>query len=621
MATYETIITDTGAAKIAEAVGTGGTVQMVNMAVGDGEGNPVTPQPNRTALVREVYRAGLNNAFQSQSDPSVYIFEMAIPAAEGGFTVREVGLFDADGDLIAYANFPATYKPTPEQGAVQDLVIQIYVKFSNEAVVEIVLDPNIIVASKEWVIANFLSLLGGTTGQIIRKKSNTDNDIEWVDLDLEDFNIVVNSIEEPQTLAANQTTVNWAVVSTQFLAVYIAGARAIKDVDFTVTDATTIELTRSYPADTPIVGVQNDPYGGVTPAQIGALAVAANLSDVDDAEQSRSNIGLAYSTKVQAEDATRPDRVMSPLRTKEQIDKRLASEAEAIARENKVKLMTPWLVGKAIGVGAVPFGYIAGFGITVGDYFGGPISPGYPYGDQTAFISPGIAAAEGGAGLGSGVAIKSEAVFAKRVDAAWIPGQNSGGMAGGIAQLNRWYAVFAISKADGTFDVGFDTDKDATNLMAEAAGFGFSFYRRIGWVYVLPNNSANAFFRSQMQRGDRFLLTQPETTSGSISSSTSEGDINVFCPPDRVDAFINASASNDADIYFGHTSSERAVNWPVEDAYTNFDTGGKAYIVDGSSLVVPTENSVIRAYSRTAVNSTVTVSSFGWIDQRGKEFY
>lgn len=184
MTTYYTLLTTIGQAKIANAIALGQNVSWTDMAVGDGNGNPTTPRESQTALVREVYRAGINQLTVDPDNPNYMASELVIPTNVGGWAVNEVGIFDADGDLVAVANFPATYKPQLEEGSGRDLVVRIIVQVSNASIVTLKVDPAIVLASQKWVVDNFvkkITVAGGTTGQVLAKQSNANEDFKWID--------------------------------------------------------------------------------------------------------------------------------------------------------------------------------------------------------------------------------------------------------------------------------------------------------------------------------------------------------------------------------------------------------------------------------------------------------
>lgn len=182
MASFFTLITATGQAKIAAAIAAGTAVSLTHMAVGDGNGNPITPAESMTALVRERYRAAVTNLRQHETNSNWLVAELVIPATVGGWTVHEVGLFDTDGALIAIGSFPATYKPVLAEGSTRELVARIILEVSDTAAITLIVDPTIVMASRQWVADNFSvgkQLPGGTTGQFLRKKSDASGDVEW----------------------------------------------------------------------------------------------------------------------------------------------------------------------------------------------------------------------------------------------------------------------------------------------------------------------------------------------------------------------------------------------------------------------------------------------------------
>lgn len=300
---YKSIHTLVGLQLMAEAEGAGTQIQLTEMAVGDGNGNPVTPVETQTQLVRERFRANVNRVYQDPDTPTMFTAELIVPASAGGFTIREVGIFDNNGNLFVVGNLPATYKPTDADGAYSDTVIRVAFMVTNASIVTLQIDPNVVVATQSWIINNIKPATlfpGGTTGQILRKKSNADGDIEWGDPSL--ATIVVDVVEELQTLAAAQTTVTWAIVITTGLAVYIEGVRIpnVSGVDGWIVDPlnpnTQIILGKAYPAGTKILGVQNDPLGDVP----FPLEASKNLSDVPDKATARTNLDVYSKAETRA---------------------------------------------------------------------------------------------------------------------------------------------------------------------------------------------------------------------------------------------------------------------------------------------------------------------------------
>lgn len=295
MAQFKTIHTTYGLTAMAQAEATGTPINLTQMAVGDGNGNPVTVTEGMTNLVRELYRAAPNRIWQDPDVPNKFTAELVIPASVGGFVLREVGVFDANGALFVVGNLPDTYKPQTSDGAYADTVVRVDFLVTNASVVTIQVDPNVAVATQAWISNNVTAgalIPGGTTHQVLRKKSNADGDVEWADPT--DAVVVVEVIEERQTLAAGQTAVILGTVTTRGLAVYIEGVRLnhvagaggwLED----VTDPdTTINLGKSYPDGTAILLVQNEPAGSVPYPLVRDL----NLSDVPDKALARANLDI-----------------------------------------------------------------------------------------------------------------------------------------------------------------------------------------------------------------------------------------------------------------------------------------------------------------------------------------
>ena len=153
MSTYYCILTEIGQAQVANAVALDQDVQLTAMAVGDGGGNPITPQTNMTELVNEVFRAQLNTLSVDPQDPGHVIAELVIPNNEGGWTVRECGLFNAAGDLFAVGSLPASDKPALGEGAGAELTVRMHLTMTTEQAdaIEIKIDPTVVLASRGYV--------------------------------------------------------------------------------------------------------------------------------------------------------------------------------------------------------------------------------------------------------------------------------------------------------------------------------------------------------------------------------------------------------------------------------------------------------------------------------------
>ena len=149
---YYTLVTDTGLAKESNAHVEGQPkVQLLQMAVGDGLGENYAPSSDMTTLKHEVYRTNLNTLYVDPKHPKQLIIEAIIPYEVGGFTIREVGIFDSDGDLFAIGNYPETLKPQLTSGVSKDLYIRMILAFSDTPEVELVVDPNVVLVSMDDV--------------------------------------------------------------------------------------------------------------------------------------------------------------------------------------------------------------------------------------------------------------------------------------------------------------------------------------------------------------------------------------------------------------------------------------------------------------------------------------
>lgn len=145
---YEAVVTDIGNALMMDAVANGRKVSIVSFAVGDGNGEYYRPKTDMTELRNEVWRGNINSCEVSSEANNVLIISAVCPGQAGGFTIREMGVFDDAGNMIAVCNCPATPKVTIVDGVVNEMFLKMEIALINGQAVELKVDPNIMVATK-----------------------------------------------------------------------------------------------------------------------------------------------------------------------------------------------------------------------------------------------------------------------------------------------------------------------------------------------------------------------------------------------------------------------------------------------------------------------------------------
>ncbi|WP_259699401.1 phage tail-collar fiber domain-containing protein [Pseudomonas brassicacearum] len=145
------ILTNVGAAKQANADALGVPWKLTEMGVGDANGTDPVPSAAQTSLINEWRRRPLNQLFIDPVNPAVIVAEQVIPADEGGFWIREIGLYDADGDLVAVANCPPSFKPIMSQGSGRTQVVRMNFIVSSTGNITLKIDPSVVLATREFV--------------------------------------------------------------------------------------------------------------------------------------------------------------------------------------------------------------------------------------------------------------------------------------------------------------------------------------------------------------------------------------------------------------------------------------------------------------------------------------
>lgn len=145
---YEAVVTDLGNELMMKAVANGKKVAISEFAVGDSNGEYYCPETGMTALKNEVWRGSVDSCRISDEARNILIISAICPGTAGGFTIREMAVFDTDNNMIAVCNCPATPKVLITDGVVNEMRLEMEIALINGQSVELVIDPNIVTATK-----------------------------------------------------------------------------------------------------------------------------------------------------------------------------------------------------------------------------------------------------------------------------------------------------------------------------------------------------------------------------------------------------------------------------------------------------------------------------------------
>lgn len=148
---FYTLLTEKGMAKIASALADKKQIHLQKMAVGDSNGQYYEPTSSQTQLRHEVWRGEMNTLTVEPNNPNWLIAEVILPEDVGGWYVREVGVFDTDGELIAIGKFPESYKPLLPGGSGKQVCIRLIMEVSNTTAVTLTVDPSVVLATRDYV--------------------------------------------------------------------------------------------------------------------------------------------------------------------------------------------------------------------------------------------------------------------------------------------------------------------------------------------------------------------------------------------------------------------------------------------------------------------------------------
>ncbi|WP_290012807.1 phage tail-collar fiber domain-containing protein [Proteus terrae] len=215
-AKFFALLTVIGANKLAKATALGTTLKITQMAVGDGGGTLPTPDTQQTKLVGEKRRAGLNTLFVDPKNDSQIIAEQVIPENEGGYWIREIGLFDDEGSLIAVGNCPETYKPQLQEGSGRTQTIRMILTVSHTESVELKVDPSVILATREFVNDAIESASKQTLAEVAKlyaTKAELSTGLSKVQKSADDANTNANS-RVPSTRKVNNKPLSTDITLT-----------------------------------------------------------------------------------------------------------------------------------------------------------------------------------------------------------------------------------------------------------------------------------------------------------------------------------------------------------------------------------------------------------------------
>ncbi|MCB4449827.1 phage tail protein [Escherichia coli] len=200
---FYTLLTDIGAAKLASAAALGVPLKITHMAVGDGGGVLPTPDAKQTALVNEKRRAALNMLYIDPQNSSQIIAEQVIPENEGGWWIREVGLFDESGVLIAVGNCPESYKPQLAEGSGRTQTVRMVLITSSTDNITLKIDPAVVLATRKYVDDKALELKVYVDDQMAKHLAALDPHSQYAPKESPTF---TGTPKAPTPAAGNNTT-------------------------------------------------------------------------------------------------------------------------------------------------------------------------------------------------------------------------------------------------------------------------------------------------------------------------------------------------------------------------------------------------------------------------------
>ncbi|ECW9193839.1 phage tail protein [Salmonella enterica subsp. enterica serovar Enteritidis] len=323
-AKFYTLLTEIGAAKLASAAALGVPLKITHMAVGDGGGVLPTPSAQQTALVAEKRRAALNMLYIDPQNSSQIIAEQVIPETEGGWWIREVGLFDETGALIAVGNCPESYKPQLTEGSGRTQTVRMVLITSSTDNITLKIDTAVVLATRKYVDDKALELKVYVDDLMAKHLAAPDPHSQYAQKD----SPTLTGIPKVPTPAAGNSTKQ--IANTEFVASSIAAivdsapaaldtlnelAAALgNDPNFSTTMINA--LAGKQPLDNTLTNLSGKDVAGLLAylglgetinLATGAMQKDQNLNDVPDKALARQSLQLGNSATLNV--GTTPDTV------------------------------------------------------------------------------------------------------------------------------------------------------------------------------------------------------------------------------------------------------------------------------------------------------------------------
>lgn len=290
-AKYFAILTNQGAARLANAAALGTKLNLTQMAVGDANGTLPTPDPAQTKLINQKRIAPLNLLTVDPTNTSQIIAEQIIPENEGGFWIREIGLYDDDGILIAVANCPETYKPELQEGSGRTQTIRMILIVSSTSAITLKIDPSVVLATRQYVDDKVIEVKSYADG-IMRAHEQSRNHPDATTT-AKGFTQLNSSVtDDRETQSATPKAVKIAMDNAN---ARLAKERNLSDLPNPALARQNLQLGDSSTKNT---GTTANTVAAGDDARItGAMQKSQNGADIQDVAKFLQNLGLGEAAK------------------------------------------------------------------------------------------------------------------------------------------------------------------------------------------------------------------------------------------------------------------------------------------------------------------------------------